>query len=224
MTIHLQPAAGDACEIVVDDRDRVSMYCSTFKRVLDVALVVCSLPVTLPLILIFALLVALDGANPFFIQRRVGKDGRVFRMLKLRSMVKDAESKLLDYLASNPDAKHEWDEKQKLCIDPRITLVGRIIRKSSIDELPQIYNVLVGDMSLVGPRPMLPSQREMYPGNAYYMLLPGLTGLWQVGARHETSFSARASYDADYYRKISFLTDISVIAKTVVVVLRGTGA
>ncbi|WP_108262621.1 sugar transferase [Mangrovicoccus ximenensis] len=223
MTIHLQSAAHEACEIV-EFKPHLSGYRGTFKRVFDIVFVVCSLPVVLPVILIFSFLVALDGRNPFFVQIRVGKDGRQFRMFKLRSMVADAEARLLEHLASNPDAKREWDEKQKLCNDPRITLVGRIIRKTSIDELPQFLNVLIGDMSMVGPRPMLPSQRELYPGKAYYMLLPGVTGFWQIGDRHETSFAARSHYDEDYYRALSFRTDLRVIFKTFGAICRGTGA
>ncbi|WP_172326887.1 sugar transferase [Mangrovicoccus sp. HB161399] len=223
MTIHIQTAAREARE-VVDFEPHVSAYRTTFKRVCDIAFVVCILPVILPVILVFAILVGLDGHNPFFTQSRVGKDGRVFRMFKLRSMVVDAESRLLEHLSANPEARREWDEMQKLTRDPRITLVGRIIRKTSIDELPQFLNVLLGDMSVVGPRPMLPSQREMYPGKAYYLLMPGVTGFWQIGDRHATSFAERARYDADYYRKISFATDLMVILKTFRAICRGTGA
>nr|WP_269142380.1 sugar transferase [Mangrovicoccus algicola] len=194
------------------------------KRVFDLAFVLCILPVILPVILLFAGLVALDGSNPFFIQRRVGKDGRVFSMIKLRSMVVDAESRLLEHLAADPEARREWERCQKLTSDPRITPVGRLIRKTSADELPQFLNVLFGQMSVVGPRPMLPSQREMYPGQAYYALKPGITGFWQIGDRHATSFADRARYDAAYYDRMSLRTDLGVILRTVQVVLRGTGA
>ena len=223
MTIHLQPTAESAREIV-DYSPSTSIYRSSIKRVFDIVFVVCILPVILPVIVIVGLFVALDGGNPFFVQRRVGKDGRVFNMIKLRSMVVDAEAKLLAHLAADPAARREWDEKQKLSNDPRITLVGRIIRKTSFDELPQFINVLLGDMSVVGPRPMMPSQREMYPGQAYYALKPGVTGFWQIGDRHATSFADRARYDADYYREMSLSTDIAVVLKTVRVVIRGTGA
>ena len=223
MTIHLKPTVGAASEIV-DMVPEGSFYRSGIKRVFDILFVCAALPFILPVILIIAALIALDGGNPFFIQRRVGKDGRVFSMIKLRSMVTDAETKLLDYLEQNPEAKQEWVEKQKLSNDPRITLVGRVIRKTSIDELPQFFNVLFGDMSVVGPRPMLPSQREMYPGQAYYAMKPGVTGFWQIGDRHEAGFAERAHYDADYFRKMSLRTDVFVIFQTVRVVCRGTGA
>lgn len=221
MTIHLKPTTDDATKVV--DLP-ASAYGSVLKRVFDVLFVLAVMPVVFPVILIVAFLVALDGGNPFFIQQRVGKDGHIFSMIKLRSMVINAESKLLEHLAANPEAKREWEDKQKLSNDPRITLVGRIIRKTSIDELPQFLNVLKGDMSVVGPRPMMPSQRDMYPGQAYYALKPGITGFWQIGDRHATSFADRARYDAEYYREMSLITDISVVLKTVRVVLRGTGA
>lgn len=223
MTIHLKPAAEDVSQ-VVDLAASAPSYGSGMKRFFDLVFVLLVLPVVLPVILIVAFFVALDGGNPFFIQQRVGKDGRVFSMIKLRSMVVDAEAKLLEYLAANPEAKREWTEKQKLSRDPRITRIGRIIRKTSIDELPQFINVLLGNMSVVGPRPMMPSQREMYPGRAYYALKPGVTGFWQIGDRHATSFADRARYDADYYSEMSLSTDIAVVLKTVRVVVRGTGA
>lgn len=223
MTIHLKPTPSDVAE-VVEFKSPELFYRNNVKRLFDILFVLASLPVVLPVVAIFALLVALDGGNPFFVQQRVGKDGRVFSMIKIRSMVVDAESRLLEYLTSNEDAKLEWEEKQKLTNDPRITLVGRIIRKTSIDELPQFFNVLLGSMSVVGPRPMMPSQREMYPGQAYYALKPGVTGFWQIGDRHATSFADRARYDSDYYSAMSLRTDIAVVLKTVKVVFRGTGA
>jgi lipopolysaccharide/colanic/teichoic acid biosynthesis glycosyltransferase len=176
-----------------------------------------------PLVVVVALLVMLDGGSPFYTQQRVGKDGRVFSMFKLRSMVPNADRFLSEHLKSNPEALAEWNKTQKLRDDPRITLVGRVIRKTSLDELPQFWNVLIGNMSVVGPRPMMPSQRDLYPGQAYYALKPGVTGFWQIGVRNETSFAERAHYDAAYYRQVSFFTDIRVIAKTVQVVLRATG-
>lgn len=138
-------------------------------------------------------------------------------------MVPDAEAKLQAYLDANPEARAEWDSKQKLNADPRITKIGRILRKTSIDELPQLFNVLSGDMSLVGPRPMMPCQQALYPGHGYYRLRPGLTGSWQVSERHTSTFAERATYDDDYDEKLSFATDVGILAKTVGVVLRGTG-
>jgi lipopolysaccharide/colanic/teichoic acid biosynthesis glycosyltransferase len=138
-------------------------------------------------------------------------------------MILDADQKLETYLASDPAARAEWDEKQKLVHDPRITRVGRLIRKSSLDELPQLLNVLMGDMSLVGPRPMMPDQRALYPGRAYYDLRPGITGPWQVSERNETSFADRARFDDKYHHDLSLATDLRLLGCTVKVVLRATG-
>jgi len=172
---------------------------------------------------VLALLVASDGGSPFYWQERVGRGGRGFRFLKLRTMVPKADTRLERYLQSNPEARAEWDATQKLKNDPRITAVGKLLRKTSLDELPQLWNVLVGDMSLVGPRPMMVSQRDLYPGSAYYKLRPGITGSWQVSERHESEFRARAIYDTSYERELSFRTDLSILCKTVGVVLRATG-
>ena len=138
-------------------------------------------------------------------------------------MVHNADASLEMHLAADPAARAEWDLTQKLKNDPRITRFGRILRKSSLDELPQLWNVFRGDMSLVGPRPMMPSQSSLYPGQAYYRLRPGITGMWQVSARNESSFAERAGFDADYDNTISFKTDMGLLWATVRVVLRGTG-
>ena len=161
--------------------------------------------------------------RPFYTQTRVGKGGRQFRMWKLRSMVVDADSRMDAYLASNPAARAEWDSTQKLQQDPRVTPLGQFLRKSSLDELPQLWNVLTGDMSLVGPRPMMPNQQIMYPGTAYYALRPGITGYWQTAGRSRTTFEARAEFDAAYEQDLTLMTDVRILARTVGVVLNGTG-
>ncbi|MVO18569.1 sugar transferase [Parasedimentitalea huanghaiensis] len=199
------------------------LYRNTLKRFFDCSLVLISALVALPIIGILAALVALDGGNPFYVQERVGKNGRHYKMWKLRSMVFNADSLLEEYLATNSEALAEWTSKQKLTNDPRITRFGHFIRKTSLDELPQLWNVLIGDMSLVGPRPMMPSQKEQYPGTDYYELRPGITGKWQVSSRNESTFADRAKFDADYNREISFLNDLGLLRKTVQVVLKGTG-
>ncbi len=198
-------------------------YRNIGKRAADIVLVFLTMPISLTLILGAALLVALDGGNPFYTQRRIGQGGREFRMLKLRTMVPDADAKLDHYLAANPEAKAEWDATQKLKNDPRITTVGRFLRKCSLDELPQLLNVLFGTMSLVGPRPMMVSQKDMYHGRGYYALRPGLTGFWQITDRNECDFRDRVQYDDAYNRSVSFGTDLVVILRTFKVVLRGTG-
>ena len=193
------------------------------KRTLDLVVVLLAAPFVLPVLFGLGLLIRRDGGSMFYCQQRIGRGGKVFRLWKLRSMVVDADRKLEAYLHLNPAARAEWDEHQKLKHDPRVTAAGRLIRKASLDELPQLWNVLVGDMSLVGPRPMMPQQAELYPGRDYYRLRPGLTGLWQISDRTETSFAARAAYDTQYCRRLSLLTDLLVLLATVWVVIRGTG-
>jgi lipopolysaccharide/colanic/teichoic acid biosynthesis glycosyltransferase len=204
----------------------LTVYARFFKRGFDVLAVLLALPFVLTVILALGLLVSRDGGSAFYSQDRIGRGGKVFRLWKLRSMVMDADRRLEDYLAGNPAARAEWDQHQKLKDDPRITPLGRLIRKASLDELPQMWNVLIGDMSLVGPRPMLPHQVKLYPDPDrafYYQLRPGLTGFWQISDRNHASFAARAAYDTKYCRRLSFLTDLVVLAATVRVVIRGTG-
>lgn len=199
------------------------LYRSFGKRWLDILFVIAILPAVVPMILLLAALVALDGGKPFYSQARVGKGGATYRMWKLRTMVPDADAKLQDYLAGNPSAREEWNHTQKLRRDPRVTRLGRVLRKTSLDELPQIWNVFVGEMSIVGPRPMMPDQRHLYPGSEYYDLRPGITGLWQVSCRNTSSFADRASFDTRYHRNISLPLDAKLILSTVWVVLLGTG-
>lgn len=203
--------------------DTRSVYRGGVKRVLDTVAVLLAAPIWVPVVLIAALLVARDGHNPFYCQDRIGRKGRAFRMWKLRSMVVDAEARLEAHLAADPAARAEWDSTQKLKDDPRITPIGRILRKTSLDELPQLWNVLTGEMSLVGPRPMMVDQRSLYHGNSYYALRPGLTGFWQISDRNECRFSDRVRFDDAYHRSLSLRTDTTVLFRTVSVVLRGTG-
>jgi exopolysaccharide production protein ExoY len=199
------------------------LYRVALKRVLDILAVLAALPIVVPVIAGLAFVLALDGGNPFYFQSRVGRNGRHYRMWKLRSMVVGADAALEKHLASNPAARIEWNRDQKLKNDPRITRVGRFLRKASIDELPQLWNVLIGDMSLVGPRPMMPCQKELYPGKAYYRLRPGITGPWQVSRRNESTFADRARFDTDYEHDLSFRTDMGLLLATVRVVVRATG-
>jgi lipopolysaccharide/colanic/teichoic acid biosynthesis glycosyltransferase len=198
------------------------MYFSA-KRVLDVTTTLVSAPLLLPLVGCLALIVSRDGGRAFYGQARLGKDGTVFRIWKLRSMVPDADARLEEYLAQDPAARQEWESTQKLRHDPRITTLGRYLRKYSLDELPQFWNVLLGQMSLVGPRPMFPEQKPLYPGTAYFDVRPGLTGLWQVSERNRCSFAERADYDTVYARTMSLRTDFMILLRTVAVVMRGTG-
>ena len=202
---------------------RNSTYRRVVKRGLDLVLVLLAAPIVLPVVGILALIVALDGGNPFYGQGRIGRGGRIYRMWKLRTMVADADARLEACLRDDPAMRAEWAAKQKLIDDPRITPVGRVLRKTSLDELPQLWNVVTGEMSLVGPRPMMVAQRSLYPGSDYYDLRPGITGLWQISDRNDSSFADRARFDEVYNRTLSLPLDIGILASTIRVVLRGTG-
>lgn len=207
----------------IGEKHRPGVYRNRVKRGLDLMLILMAAPVVIPIIAGLALAVAREGGRPLYSQMRVGKGGKVFRMWKLRSMVKDADARMEGHLASHPEARLEWDQTQKLKNDPRITRFGAFMRRSSLDELPQLWNVLTGEMSLVGPRPMLPSQQGIYPGLAYYALRPGITGAWQTAGRNRTSFEARAEFDAEYEAELSLARDARILVRTVAVVVRGTG-
>lgn len=228
MTVQFEKLDGDLKNAsapfgVVAVSHRSGIYRNFLKRVLDVSAVLLSLPITLPVIFVMTLLVARDGHNPFYKNVRVGRGGRDFKMLKLRTMVPNADQLLDAHLESNSEAREEWRSTQKLKCDPRITKVGRFLRKTSLDELPQLWNVLVGDMSLVGPRPMFPAQRVLYPGMSYYFLRPGITGRWQVSERNDSEFCKRAEHDHAYDTELSFRNDVKYLIRTVGVVLKGTG-
>ena len=199
------------------------IYRNFGKRIFDILFTLAIAPFVVPFVAAAAFLIAMDGHNPFYSQLRIGKGGRTFRMWKLRTMVHKADKLLEAYLAENPVAKLEWDSTQKLKKDPRVTLVGRILRKTSMDELPQLLNVLNGTMSIVGPRPMMVNQQDSYLGQGYYRLKPGITGLWQVSDRNECEFVGRVRYDDIYDRICSFRTDLWVLIRTAVVVFRCTG-
>jgi exopolysaccharide production protein ExoY len=201
----------------------VGLYKRSFKRVLDCIFVLLAAPIILPVVLLLGVLVRRDGGPAFYSQERIGLNGRIFRIWKLRSMCVGADQLLEAHLAADPVARVEWETTQKLKDDPRITRIGRMIRRNSLDELPQLWNVLKGDMSLVGPRPMMPDQAPLYPGVAYYGLRPGVTGFWQISRRNGTTFAGRAAYDTRYARRLSLGTDLKVLFATVWVVLIGTG-
>ena len=229
MTVHYQLPSNPrplTAVTVVEPQARPSapaFYRNRFKRVFDTIVILLSLPFVLPVILLLAMLAMFDGGPPFYRQLRVGRGGRLYTMWKLRTMVVDADTKLEAHLDATPSARSEWDTTQKLKADPRITRIGRFLRKSSLDELPQLWNVLRGDMSLVGPRPMMPEQTSLYSGEAYYSLRPGITGSWQVSERNDSSFADRVHHDTRYDRMLSLSTDLRLLIATVRVVVRGTG-
>ncbi len=203
-----------------------TIYGRYIKRVLDIVLCVLMIPLLLPVLAVIWALIRRDGGPSLFIQPRVGRNGRVFQCFKFRTMVVDAEKALADMCAKDPAVAEEWLKYQKLSKDPRISKVGRVLRATSLDELPQIFNVLLGDMSLVGPRPFLPSQKALYDetgSNAYYRVRPGITGPWQVFGRSATTFKSRAEFDDTYYRNLSLTADLGLILRTVMVVVCRTG-
>lgn len=200
-------------------------YAVAGKRVFDIALLIVSLPITLPVIAVLAILVMCDGGKPFFGHQRVGKDGHSFKCWKIRSMVPNAEARLQDHLRDNREARDEWAANFKLTNDPRITKLGEFLRKSSLDELPQIWNILKGEMSFVGPRPVTLSELDLYgtARNYYQAVLPGLTGLWQVSGRNNLSYRERVMLDVRYAVTHNFLMDVRVILETAGAVINFTG-
>lgn len=205
---------------------RKSVYTLFGKRLLDLAIVLCAIiPVSL-MVGVAYVLVRMNGGPGFYTQLRVGKDGKLFNCYKLRTMHVDAEERLKTLCTENPEIAAEWHKNQKLKNDPRIIRFGKFMRETSIDELPQVYNVLFGDMSIIGPRPFTPDQNEFYReagGSAYYQLKPGLTGLWQIKARGSSEFVTRVVYDNAYARTLSLKNDILIVRKTFAVVLARTG-
>lgn len=199
------------------------------KRAFDLSFVIMSAPAAVMLTAVGVVLALLGGVRPFYLQERVGKGGKVFRIVKIRTMVEDADQVLESYLAENAEARAEWDERQKLREDPRITRFGRILRSSSLDEIPQLWNVFKGDMSIVGPRPIMVQQKALYEqsdlrnGSAYYSLRPGITGPWQISDRSVGTFAGRVDFDTTYRRKLSFTEDMRILLKTAGAVLKLTG-
>jgi exopolysaccharide production protein ExoY len=197
------------------------------KRDLDIIGSLVLLLLTAPVFLILAILVAADGGPVFFSHRRVGRNGVTFGCWKFRTMVVGAEDCLSEYLRYHPEARVEWDRAQKLAADPRVTPLGAFLRKSTLDEIPQLWNVLLGDMSLVGPRPVTESEmRDRYGAYAKVVtsIRPGVTGPWQVTpARNEIDYRRRVQLDASYVSKRSVVTDFAILLQTMLLVLRRGG-
>lgn len=195
------------------------------KRIGDIVLALILLPVLVPVIAALWALTRRDGGPGFFGHTRIGKGGKTFRCWKIRTMVVDAEAKLQAHLAANPAAAEEWARDYKLTDDPRITPLGDLLRRTSLDELPQIWNVLKGEMSFVGPRPVPRVELRKYGRfrTAYLSLKPGITGLWQVSGRNEVSYDERVAMDVEYLQTMSLWEDIRILARTAGSVLGQTG-
>jgi Undecaprenyl-phosphate galactose phosphotransferase WbaP len=197
------------------------------KRVIDIVLALALAIVTLPLVLLIIFLIKRESPGPaLYSHTRIGRGQRKIRVWKFRSMVMDGGKILDQYLSENPDAAEEWKENQKLRNDPRVTRIGRFLRRTSLDELPQIWNVLKGEMSMVGPRPIVQSEVDRYGEcfSLYTQVSPGLTGLWQVSGRNDTTYAERVGLDAYYVRNWSVWLDFYLLARTATVVIEGRGA
>ena len=198
------------------------------KKVLDIIAGIIGTGLLIPMICVIYIARKMnhEDGSMFYVQKRIGKDGKIFKLYKFRSMVIGADNALQKYLECNPEAKEEYNKYKKLKNDPRITKTGAFLRKTSLDEFPQFINILKGEMSLIGPRPYLPREKEDM-GEAYNTIIkcqPGLTGLWQVSGRSETSFEERINLDLEYYKNKNFFYDIKILINTVINVIKGNGA
>jgi exopolysaccharide production protein ExoY len=197
------------------------------KRAFDVVGAASGIVLLAPLFLMLAMLVKFsDGGRVFYGHRRIGRNGNVFYCLKFRTMVENGDEVLAAHFARNPESREEWLATRKLQNDPRVTRVGAVLRKLSLDELPQMFNILRGDMSIVGPRPVVKDELELYgPAADYYLKSrPGLTGLWQVSGRNDVSYGTRIAFDRHYVENWSFIFDLKIIAKTVPAVFSSRGS
>lgn len=197
------------------------------KRCIDFVICVAALVCTLPLLLVIAIAIKLDSPGPaLYPHARVGRYGKPLRVLKFRTMVLNADGRLRDYLAGRPEQKSVWENAFKLRDDPRITKVGRVLRRFSLDELPQLVNVLRGDMSLVGPRPVIEDELERFGSSAAIIMraLPGITGLWAVSGRSDIPYDERVKLERRYVTEWSLRLDVSILARTIPVIIRGRGS
>lgn len=197
------------------------------KRWFDIVFALAAIVGLLPLLIGCCIVVLVTSPGPvLFRHRRIGFGGQSFDCLKFRTMVVDAEDRLREYLAEDPDAQREWQAAHKLKNDPRVTPFGQFMRRSSLDELPQLINVLTGEMSLVGPRPIVIEEMDKYQDHFHFYAAgrPGITGLWQVKGRNTTTYAQRVAYDVEYLRNWSFIRDIRIVLLTVAHVISGRGA
>ena len=198
-----------------------------YKRAFDVCGALAGIVLLAPLLVMLAALVKCsDGGSIVYRHRRIGRSGRVFDCLKFRTMAENGDAVLEEYLARNPESREEWRLTRKLKHDPRVTGVGAVLRKLSLDELPQIFNILLGDMSIVGPRPVVKQELEMYgPAARYYLQTrPGLTGLWQISGRNDVSYRQRVAFDTHYVENWSPGFDLLIIVRTFPAVYASRGS
>lgn len=197
------------------------------KRFIDLFLILLFLPILIPLIILLSILVKFSSPGPvFFGHKRIGKNGKTITTWKFRSMVNNADEVLQEILQKNPDMQKQWEEQQKIDNDPRVTAIGKFLRKTSLDELPQLLNILLGQMSFVGPRPIVEAEKIKYGKkfNYIFSVTPGLSGMWQISGRSDVTYNERIILDQFYIQNWSIWLDIWIILQTAVVVLRGKGA
>ncbi|SLN34114.1 sugar transferase [Roseisalinus antarcticus] len=195
------------------------------KRFFDISLSIFLLPLALLILAVLVIAARFSGGRPFYFQERIGRNGRVFRCYKVRTMVPNAENLIHELCEHDPEIAAEWARDRKLRNDPRITRLGRVLRKTSLDELPQLWNVLKGDMSLVGPRPVIAEELVYYGAaqESYLAVRPGVTGYWQVSGRNDVSYASRVQMDRVYVRRHSLAFDLAILVKTLGVVVNRTG-
>jgi Undecaprenyl-phosphate galactose phosphotransferase WbaP len=219
--------ASDSSGVQIPFPSLLGKRAQRFKRLTDIFLALFLGLLALPFGLVAAAAIVIEsGAPVFFTHQRLGRGRRTFRLWKFRTMVPDGEEVLAAYFAEHPGAALEWERTHKLREDPRITNVGRFLRRTSLDELPQLWNVLKGEMSLVGPRPIVTGEVAEY-GSAYVLyaqVAPGLTGLWQVSGRNDTSYRHRVELETRYIRHWTPAMDLGILLRTIPVVLTGKGA
>ncbi len=199
----------------------------TLKRGFDILFALAALVFLAPFLILIALLVKFsDGGSVLYGHRRIGRNGETFECLKFRTMVRNGEHVLAAHLRRDPAARREWNATRKLQNDPRVTPVGAVLRKLSLDELPQIINILRGEMSIVGPRPVVADELERYgrAAECYLKSRPGLTGLWQVSGRSDVSYESRIAYDRHYVENWSLTSDVLIILRTIPAVCLSRGS
>ena len=211
-------------KIEIDNMEIKGKIYRGFKRIVDIVLGCIGLVVLSPIFLLLAICIKIDSKGPvIFAHKRIGKNGKEFKMYKFRSMYKNSEKMIENF---SEEQKREWQENFKLENDPRITKVGKFLRKTSLDELPQLLNIIQGDLALIGPRPVVKSELEKYGENAgkFLSVTPGLTGNWAASGRSNTTYEERMEMELWYVDNISFKTDLKIFFKTIIAVIKKEGA
>lgn len=222
-----EPVITESLEAIYSDLPIASFRYRVVKPLVDLMIVFVAAPVALPLSLFLAGLIRLTSrGSALYRHRRIGQFQQPLYVWKFRTMYENSEQLLEEHLNSNPEARDEWDRAQKLRDDPRVTPIGRLLRKTSLDEVPQLLNVLAGNMSIVGPRPIVDEERPKYGKHfrTYSHALPGITGLWQVSGRCDVDYPARVLLDVQYVEQWNLRMELKILLKTVYVILHSKGA